>query len=437
MKILSVAGSTSGSGIDLIADKSLTKGLLYLASIPVPEGSTVTTEQELSDAIADLGFPLVIKPQDGNHGRGVRTNIITYHDAVQAFREAKSIADEVVIEKFIPGSDYRLLMINYKLVAASKRLPAMVIGDGRQSVKELIAIENSNPMRGEGHDNALTRIEPDTITFAILETNGLTLDSVLDDGQYLLLKYAANLSGGGTAEDVTDLVQEDNVLLTERAARLLNLDICGIDVICNDISKPIKTSGGAIIEVNACPVLRMHLYPSSGQPRNVAAPLVEMLYPDNIASRIPIAAVTGTNGKTTTARLLAHIAGVGGETTGLTTTDGIYIDGRSIATGDCSGPTSAGTVLREPTVTYAVLECARGGILRSGLGFDHCDISIITNVTEDHLGLDDINTLAQMAKVKEVVAGSTIDNGYAILNADDPLVLGMRQNLSCNIALLE
>lgn len=430
-----VSDSTSNIGVELAQDKHAAKQILGDAYIPVPEGMIIENKEELKNALLRLGFPIVVKPVDGNHGRGITTNINSEADAINAFISAKQISERVIAERFIRGNDYRLLVINYKLVAAAKRTPAKVIGDGVSTIKELIEQENQHPDRGVDHEKVLTKIEIDDNTESILLKKSLTLDTVLPIGNVLYLKDTANLSSGGTAEDVTDSVHPDTVFMAERTARLLNLNICGIDLIANDISRPICAGTGAILEVNAAPGFRMHQFPSNGRPRNVAAAVLDMLYPEGSTARIPIVAITGTNGKTTTTRLVAHIAMSSGRSVGYTTTDGIHLNKNMIAKGDCSGPSSAAVVLRDPAVDYAVLETARGGILRSGLGFDKCNISVVTNIAEDHLGLNGINDLQTLARVKSTVAESTFDNGYAILNADDELVMEMRGAVSCNIAL--
>lgn len=427
--------STSGMGIDIAGDKEDTKKMLAEAYIPVPAGTVIFEEQELTEVIKEVRFPLVVKPIDGNHGRGITTNIKTPEEALAAFRVAKEISDGVIIEEFIQGLDYRFLVINYKLVAVAKRTPAMVMGDGSSTIQQLIDQTNRDPNRGEGHEKVLTTIKTDEVTAAILKKKELNMDSVLPLGEILFLRDTANLSSGGTSRDVTDLVHPYNAFLAERAARILNLDICGIDVVAKDINVPLTREIGGIVEVNACPGLRMHLSPSKGIARNVSESIVRMLFPEPQKSRIPLIAVTGTNGKTTTTRLIAHMAQQNGHHVGYTTTDGIYIGGHEIHHGDCTGPVSAEAILFDPTIDFAVLECARGGILRSGLGFDECDISIITNITEDHLGLKDIHTLEEMAKVKCVVARSTKRTGYAILNADDDLVYEMRKDVDSQIAL--
>ncbi len=427
--------ATSGIGIDIAGDKDDTKKMLAAAYIPVPKGVLIQDEEELKEVIEEVQFPLVVKPIDGNHGRGITTNVKTIEEAIAAFRVAKEISDEVIIEEFIQGLDYRFLVVNYKLVAVAKRTPAMIMGDGASTIQELIDQTNRDPQRGDGHEKVLTTIKVDEITNTILAKKKLKLDSVLPIGEILFLKDTANLSSGGTSRDVTDLIHPYNVFLAERAARILNLDICGIDVVAKDINIPLTREIGGIVEINACPGLRMHLSPSKGIARNVSESIVNMLFPEPKKARIPLVAVTGTNGKTTTTRLIAHMAKHMGHHVGYTTTDGIYIDGHEIHHGDCTGPVSAETILLDPTVDFAVLECARGGILRSGLGFDTCDISIITNVTEDHLGLKGIHTIEEMAKVKSVVARSTKKTGYAILNADDDLVYEMRKEVDSDFAL--
>ena len=430
-----MACTTSSVGVDIASDKEETKRILAEGHVPVPKGKTVFTVEELKTAIQAIGFPLVIKPVNGNHGRGITTNIQNEEEAGLAFQKAQTVSAEVIVENFIKGHDYRFLVINYKLEAVARRTPAMIIGDDRSTIKELIEKINSDPNRGEGHEKILTRIKIDEQTIGILAEKNLTLHSILPFGEILFLKDTANLSTGGTARDTTEHVHPFNIFLAERIARLVNLDICGIDIVAEDITKPITEKSGAVIEVNAGPGFRMHLAPTKGVARNVGDPVIKMLYPNGAPSRIPLVAVTGTNGKTTTTRLIAHLAKNAGHSVGYTTTDGIYIQDQPIHHGDCSGPASAETVLRDPIVDFAVLECARGGILRAGLGFDKCNISIITNITEDHLGLEEIHTLEELAKVKSVVARSTFDDGYAILNADDDIVYGIKDELDCNIAL--
>jgi cyanophycin synthetase len=430
-----VAGTTSAIAVELAQNKDITKNILSGAHIPIPEGVVIEDLEELIGAVEEIGFPLVIKPLDGNHGRGITTDINSAADAVKAFQLARQISDEVIAERYILGDDHRFLVINFKLAAVARRTPARVTGDGQSTIQQLVDQLNKDPRRGEGHTNVMTVIRIDQSTLAILAARGLTPDSVLPMGVTQNLKDTANLSSGGTAEDVTGDVHPANRAMAERIARLMDLNICGIDIIAKTVAQPITSENGAVVEVNAGPGLRMHLAPSAGQPRNVAEPIVEMLYPNHAPARIPIVAITGTNGKTTTTRLIAHLAKQAGYNTGYTTTDGIYIGGQLIESGDCSGPRSAFVVLRDPLVEFAVLECARGGILRSGLGFDHCDISIVTNISEDHLGLDGIETAEQLAKVKAVVPKGTAEHGHAILNADDDLVYGMKDGLNCNIGL--
>ncbi|MBV9963109.1 MAG: cyanophycin synthetase [Parafilimonas sp.] len=430
-----MASTTSSVGVDIASDKEATKKLLAKNFVPVPEGTVVTNVEDLKEELESIGFPVAIKPLDGNQGRGITTNINTVEDSLIAFNKAKKISNQVIIERFIKGMDYRFLVINYKLEAVARRTPAMVMGDDHSTIQQLIDKVNSDPDRGDGHEKNLTKIKVDTQTLSILANKNLTLDSVLHDGEILFLKDTANLSTGGVARDVTGSVHPANIFLAERIARLMNLDICGIDVIAEDITQPITQKTGAVIEVNASPGFRMHVCPTYGTPRNVGEAVIKMLYPNNTSSRIPIVAVTGTNGKTSTTRLIAHIAKYAGRNVGYTTTDGIYIQDQQIYSGDCSGPASAEVVLGDSSVDFAVLETARGGILRAGLAFDKCNISIITNITEDHLGLNDINTIEDLAKVKSVVARATADDGFAILNADDDVVYALKDELDCNIAL--
>ena len=389
----------------------------------------------MKDAIEYIGYPIVVKPVSGNHGRGITANIDNWDDAVIALKAAKEVSRSVIIEKYVTGLDYRLLVINYKLVAAALRTPAHVVGDGKSTIQQLIGKVNEDSRRGYGHEKVLTMIKVNEMTESILELNGYTVKTVLPKGEFLKLKDTANLSTGGTATDVTDIVHPSNVFMAERIARIIGLDICGIDLMTSDISVPVEETGGAVLEVNAGPGFRMHLAPTDGLPRNVAAPVIDMLYPPGSTSRIPIVAVSGTNGKTTTTRLIAHMVKMKGFKVGYTTTDGVYIQNRLMMTGDCTGPASAEFVLRDPTVDFAVLECARGGLLRAGLGFHNCDIGIVTNVAADHLGLKGIHTIEQLARVKGVVPETVLPEGYAILNADDDNVYIMKDNVECNVAL--
>lgn len=430
-----VASTTSSIAVEIACDKEETKNLLEASSIPVPMGYVVYDEEDLDSAIRKIGYPVVLKPVGGNHGRGATINVMNRDSALEALYLAKKVSRGVIIEKFITGFDHRLLVINYSFVAGARRTPAMITGDGKHTVQELINIVNSDPLRGYGHEKVLTSIKVDEMTLSMLEEKGLTTESILKNDEELHLKRTANLSTGGTSMDVTEIVHPYNVFMAERIARIIGLDICGIDIMTPDISVPLYENGGAVLEVNAGPGFRMHIAPAEGLPRNVAEPVIDMLYPPGSSARIPIIAVTGTNGKTTTTRLIAHIVKTMGYKVGFTTTDGIYIQNRMVEQGDCTGPLSAEFVLRDPTVDFAVLECARGGILKAGLGFHNCDISIVTNVSADHLGLKDINTVEEMSRVKSVVAESILPEGYCILNADDDLVYEMRKNINGNVAL--
>ncbi len=429
-----IASTTSSIAVEIACDKEETKNLLEASEIPVPRGRIIYDEEDLQAAIDKIGYPIVTKPVNGNHGKGATTNIRTWEDAVAGLKAAKQYGRAVICEKFITGRDFRVLVVNYKFVAAALRTPAAVIGDGKHTVKELIDIVNQDPRRGYGHEKVLTAIKIDDFTMDMLEKKGYTLDTVIADKEELWLKPTANLSTGGTATDVTDYVHPTNVFMAERIAKIIGLNICGIDIMASDLSTPLSENGGAVLEVNAAPGFRMHLDPTDGLPRNVAEPVIDMLYPPGTSARIPIVAVSGTNGKTTTTRLIAHIVKQLGYKVGYTTTDGVYIQNQIMMKGDCTGPISAEFVLRDPTVDYAVLECARGGILRAGLGFHNCDVAVVTNVAADHLGLGGIDTLEQLARVKAVAANTVFPGGYAILNADDDLVYDMHKQLECKVA---
>lgn len=429
-----ITQNTSHIAVDIACNKEETKRMLDLASIPVASGSICVDEEDLDTTIRKIGYPIVIKPLDGNHGKGASINVTNWEDAKAGLEYAKKYSRRVIVEKFITGFDFRVLVIDNKLVAAAKRVPAHVVGDGKNDIEKLIAITNEDPRRGYGHENVLTEIEVDRDTEDLLEKLGYSLQTVPKAGEIVYLKSTANLSTGGTSVDVTDLMHPENIFLCERISRVIGLDICGIDIMAENLTQPLKETGGCILEVNAAPGFRMHLAPSEGLPRNVAAPVIDMLYPPGKPSRIPIIAVTGTNGKTTTTRLLAHIVKNNGYRVGFTTSDGIYIQNHMMEKGDTTGPLSAEYILKDPTVEFAVLETARGGILRAGLGFSRCDIGVITNIQEDHLGLNDIHTLEDLMRVKATVVKAIKKDGWAILNAEDDYCMKIAADLSCNVA---
>jgi len=401
----------------------------------VPGGTVIRTAEGLKEAVDNYGYPLVIKPIDGNHGKGNTTNITTWQQALTALEAAKQYGRSVIVEKFITGFDFRVLVINYKFICAALRTPAAVTGDGEHTIQWLIDETNKDPRRGYGHEKVLTQITVDQFTQKMLDEKNYTPDTIPAKGEQVLLKPTANLSTGGTSADVTDEVHPANIFMCERIARIIGLDICGIDIMASDLRTPVTENGGAILEVNAAPGFRMHIEPSEGLARNAAEPVVDMLFPKGSAGRIPIIAVTGTNGKTTTTRLIAHIAKSAGKKVGYTTSDGVYIQNQLMMRGDCTGPVSSNFVLKDPTVDFAVLEVARGGILKAGLAFRNCEIAIVTNVAADHIGLGGIHNIEQMAKVKAVVPETVFPHGYAVLNADDDLVYAMRDGLDCNVAL--
>ncbi len=421
--------------VELACDKEGTKQILRDAGVPVPQGTVINYLDELESAIEDVGgYPIVIKPLDGNHGRGITIDINHWDEAEKAYDVAREISRGVIVERYYRGRDHRILVINGKVVAVAERVPAHVVGDGKSTVQELIDETNRDPNRGEGHDNVLTKITIDRNSFSLLQRQGYTLDTVLDPGEICYLRATANLSTGGIAVDRTDDIHPENIWLAQRVAKIIGLDIAGIDVVTADITKPLREVDGVIVEVNAAPGFRMHVCPSVGLPRNVAAPVLDMLFPNGSTGRIPIIAITGTNGKTTTTRLIAHIYRQTGRVVGFTTTDGIYIDDHLVEKGDTTGPQSAQVILKDPTVEVAVLETARGGILRSGLAFDKCDVGVILNVSADHLGIGDIDTVEQLAHLKSVVAETVSINGYAVLNADDPLVAEMAARVKGQVA---
>lgn len=422
-----VTSKTNMISVDIAGDKAATKKLLGDMGVPVPKGYEIKDEEDLERTIDRVGYPVVIKPLDGNHGKGATVGINTLDDAKTAFAKAKEYSRWVIVEKQLIGNDFRALVVNNRLIAVAERVPAHVVGNSKLTIQQLIDKTNEDPRRGYGHENVLTQISIDQQTERLIAAKHYTLETILPKGEILYLKTTANISTGGTAIDRTDEVHPENVFLFERIARIIGLDVAGIDVIATNVAEPLHESGGGIIEVNAAPGFRMHLAPSEGIGRNVAEHVVDMLFPAGCPSRIPIFAITGTNGKTTTTRLIAHILRNSGKTVGFTTTDGTYIGNNQIVTGDNTGPVSAQLVLRDPTVEVAVLETARGGIIRAGLGFDHCDVAVVTNVAADHLGLKDVNTLEDLARVKSVVPRSVNKKGYAVLNAEDENVYAMKE----------
>jgi cyanophycin synthetase len=420
-----VTSETRHIAVDIAQDKELTARLLDDVGIPVPRQRVVRDEDAAAAASHDIGFPVVVKPLDASHGRGVSLNLQSEAEVRLAFQKAQEHRSYVIIEKFIPGHDYRVLVVNGQAVAVAERVPGHVVGDGVHTVQELIDIVNRDPRRGVGHEKVLTRLLVDHQALRLLEQAGLTLESVLAAGRVLYLRSTGNLSTGGTAIDRTDDICYENKEIAIRAAQVVGLDVAGIDFITPDIARPIAEVGGGIVEVNAAPGFRMHVAPSEGAPRDVAGPVMDMLFPPGAPSRIPMAAITGTNGKTTTSRMVAHILKMSGYHVGLTTTDGIYIDGERYLSGDMTGPWSARVVLKHPLVDAAVLETARGGILREGLGYDKVDVGAVLNVAGDHLGLKGVETLEDLAAVKALVVEVVKEGGYAVLNADDPLTAAM------------
>lgn len=410
---------TSCMAVDIACDKELTNNILRRNGLPVPEGKIVTTVEEAILVSEKLGFPVVVKPHNGNQGKGVSLNLNSKDEIIRAFKIAKQYSDRILVERFISGKHYRMAIVGNKVVAASERIAAHVIGNGKNTIRELIDIENRNPLRGEGHQKPLTKIQIDEVMLLILDKSRMSLESIPRAGEIVYLRENDNLSTGGIAVDVTEDVHPDNIKLALRAAKIIGLDVAGIDITTEDISKPIMENDGAIIEINACPGIRMHHYPSKGKPRNVAKAIVDLLFPEGKPHSVPVISVTGTNGKTTTTRMIAKILKANHMTVGMTSTGGVYIDDELIIKGDTTGPRSAEMILMNKDVDVAVLETARGGIVNKGLAYDLADIGVITNIGDDHIGIDGINTLEDMANVKSLVTEAVKSDGYSVINADD------------------
>ncbi len=427
-------GVTSDIAVRIAQDKDFAKQILERASLPVPRGIVVNSEEDALIAFHDLATTVAMKPHDGHHGNGVCLNISSHKEVRDAYRIASKYSPAVIVEEFFTGQDFRVLVVGGKMIAAAHRIPAHVVGNGKITVRELINAENQNPLRGQGHEKAMTYIDVDLSTETFLKKNGFTMESVPSPGTIVYLKETANLSTGGSAEDVTDDIHPDNIEMCERAARIIGLDVCGIDLILEDIRQSWMEQKGGIIEVNAGPGIRMHLYPSRGKSRDVGKAIIDYMYPPNRPTRIPIISITGTNGKTTVSRLITHIISGLDLVVGNTTTDGIYIGGKKVANGDTTGPASAKVILNDPGVDVAVLETARGGIMRRGLGYDWSDVGIITNVQADHIGQDGIEDLEDILRVKSLVAERVREGGHIILNADsEPLRRLMeRKDLTSN-----
>jgi cyanophycin synthetase len=418
-----VTGRTPHIAVELASDKEETNKILVSLGLPAPRQELVQSEAGAVRAARRIGYPVVTKPYNGNHGRGISIRLTTEEEVIAGFNKAKEISRSVIVETYLEGDDHRLLVVNGELVAATRRTPGHVVGDGVHTIRELVAIVNQDPRRGVGHEKVLTRIELDAQAEMMMARAGVDADSVPEPDRVIYLRSTANLSTGGTATDVTDIIHPDNRDMAVRAIRAIGLDVGGVDFLTTNIAESYKSIGGGICEVNAAPGFRMHVAPSEGKPRDVAGPVIDMLFPPGTPSRVPIAAITGTNGKTTTSRMLAHIAKMAGFTPGLTTTDGVYIDGQRTVEGDMTGPVSARMVLADPMIDFAVLETARGGLLRAGMGVSEVDVGAVLNVQSDHLGMKGIDTLEQLGEVKRIVVEVARD--CAVLNADDPNVLKM------------
>lgn len=418
-----VTSETRHIAVSIASDKEETNKILAGVGLPVPRQRLVRNAEDAAAAASRLGYPVVVKPLDANHGRGVAINLKTGDEVRAAFDKAREHARTIIVETYIDGYDHRMLVVNGELIAVAKRVPGHVVGDGTSTIAQLVAIVNSDPRRGIGHEKVLTRLELDDQADRLMTLAGVTAETVLEAGQQFFLRSTGNLSTGGTAIDLTDVVHIDNREMAVRAAQAIGLDVAGIDFITPDVSQSYKSTGGAICEVNAAPGFRMHVAPTEGTPRDPAGPVIDMLFPKGAPSKIPIAAITGTNGKTTTSRMLAHIHKMSGKTVGLCTTDGVYVDGERTVAGDMTGPTAAQMVLKDPAVDMAVLETARGGLLRAGMGYRHCDVGAVLNIASDHLGLRGVKTLEELAAVKRIVV--EVARECAILNADDLRCLQM------------
>ena len=430
----SITGDTSLIAVETAGDKHLAKTLLAAAGVPTPRGVVVRTAEEAVAEAAKIRRPVVTKPLDGNHGRGVNVGLTGAEQVTWGFEQARLHGRRVIVEEQFQGRDYRILVINGAVVAVAERVPAQVVGDGRQSIAALIDQLNADPRRGAGHEAVMTRVVIDEALRQRVAAEGLTLDSIPEAGRVVRLRDTANLSTGGSAIDRTDVIHPVNKMIARRAAAVVGLDIAGIDFLAPDITRAVTDTGGGIVEINAAPGFRMHLEPSEGKARNVAKPVLDMLFPERRPARIPVVAITGTNGKSTTVRMVAQILSRWGLTVGFTSTSGVYVGGERIVKGDASGPISARMVLADPVVDVAVLETARGGILREGLGFDRCDVGCVLNVADDHLGLKDINTIEDLAAVKSVVTESVSRRGTSVLNADDPQTVRMARHAGGRVA---